>query len=194
LLTAAGEVHKIMLCQCAVPILDTEELNKSVMVVIVFGLPGSGKSFFASRLALMIKGEYINSDQIRLKLFKKRKYTEDEKEKVYDTLFDLAQEAVKKGSNVVVDATFYKQYLRQRYLDEMSNDLFFIEVVTRKGIVKKRLSQPRAFSEADYSVYKKIKKEWEPFVDKHLVLESTNDNIGEMMDTAVLYLHLRHDK
>jgi len=164
------------------------------MVVIVFGLPGSGKSFFASRLALMIKGEYINSDQIRLKLFKKRKYTEDEKEKVYDTLFDLAQEAVKKGSNVVVDATFYKQYLRQRYLDEMSNDLFFIEVVTRKGIVKKRLSQPRAFSEADYSVYKKIKKEWEPFVDKHLVLESTNDNIGEMMDTAVLYLHLRHDK
>ena len=35
------------------------------MVVIVFGLPGSGKSYFASRLAGIISADYINSDRVR---------------------------------------------------------------------------------------------------------------------------------
>ena len=160
------------------------------MIVIVFGLPGSGKSFFASRLALQINAKYINSDQVRKKMFKKNTYSDAEREKVYNAIFDLSKKVNIKNTNLVIDATFYKQHFRQRYLDEMNEDTFFIEVITTKPIVKKRLSQPRAFSEADFNVYKKTKKEWEPFEEKHLVLDSTNDNIGEMMSKAALYLHV----
>ncbi len=159
------------------------------MVVIVFGLPGSGKSFLASRLALKLNAEYINSDQVRLRLFKKRKYTEEEKVLVYDTLLAKARSAIKNKSNLVIDATFYKQQLREPYLKEMNNEVVFIEVTARKATIKKRLSHPRAFSEADYKVHKKIKKEWEPFEDKHLILESTDDNIGQLLDKAELHLH-----
>jgi len=35
------------------------------MIIIVFGLPGSGKSYFASKLAERINARYINSDVIR---------------------------------------------------------------------------------------------------------------------------------
>lgn len=158
------------------------------MIVIVFGLPGSGKSFFASRLASFINGDYVNSDQIRLKMFKERTYTEEEKEMVYHTMLDMAKDAHLKKTNLVIDATFYKQALRQLYQEAIDKDLYFIEVIARKNVIKKRLSLPRTFSEADFKVYKKIKKEWEPMEEKHLVLESTNENIGEMLDRAALHL------
>jgi predicted kinase len=46
------------------------------MTVIVFGLPGSGKSYFATRLAELLNASYISSDQLRMQLYAKRTYTE----------------------------------------------------------------------------------------------------------------------
>ena len=54
------------------------------MIVIVFGLPGSGKSYFASRFAKVINAGYINSDMIRKEIFEKREYSDQEKKAVYD--------------------------------------------------------------------------------------------------------------
>ena len=33
------------------------------MIIIVLGLPGSGKTYFASRFAKLIHADYINSDR-----------------------------------------------------------------------------------------------------------------------------------
>ena len=159
------------------------------MIVIVFGLPGSGKSYFASRLANQLAAGYVNSDQERIKLVKNRQYTEEERMLVYNVLFDKAKEAVSKGMNLVIDGTFFRQSLRQKYLDKMPESVHFIEVVTKKHIAKKRLSKIRPFSEADFVVYKMFKKDWEPMEQNHLVLQSTDDNIGEMINLAKLYLH-----
>ena len=56
------------------------------MVVIVFGLPGSGKSYFASRLAKKLEADYISSDQVRKKLFTRPDYSEEGKKQVYKKL------------------------------------------------------------------------------------------------------------
>jgi predicted kinase len=58
------------------------------MIVIVFGLPGSGKSFFASRLAKMINADYINSDMIRKEMFASSTYSEKEKAAVYNVMIE----------------------------------------------------------------------------------------------------------
>lgn len=161
------------------------------MIVIVFGLPGSGKSFFASRLALEINGTYVNSDQVRIQLFKHRHYTEEEKEQVYDKMLEMAQEASTKNENMVIDATFYQEQLREPYLSfPIQNAVYFIEVQASDNLIRQRLAKPRAFSEADYKVYKKIKNEWESFRGNHLVLESTDVNIEEMIKKTKLYLNL----
>ena len=52
------------------------------MIVIVMGLPGSGKSYFASRLAAAIHATYISSDKVRKILIARRTYLEKEKELV----------------------------------------------------------------------------------------------------------------
>ena len=42
----------------------------------------------------------------------------------------------------------------------------------------------RTDSQADFEVYKKIKNEWEPFDQDHLILQSTDDNIEEILHKA----------
>jgi predicted kinase len=61
-------------------------------------------------------------------------------------------------------------------------------------VVKKRLEKAREESEADFEVYKKIKTEWEPLTDEHLILQSTDDNIHDMLEKTFDYLHLNNDK
>ncbi len=160
------------------------------MVVIVFGLPGSGKSYFASRLAKKIKADYVNSDRIRKEMFKKRTYSEEEKEAVYHKMLELMKEAVDQNRNVILDATFHAKETRQPFMKEMETKggIYFIEITAAENITRERLKRKRRYSEADFKVYKIISSQNEPLKKPHLVLKSTNSNIKEMLGKAVNYL------
>lgn len=160
------------------------------MVVIVFGLPGSGKSYFASRLAKRIDADYVNSDRLRKEMFKMRTYSRQEKESVYQTMLQKMKEDVVQNKNVVLDATFHKKETRQPFVKEMKTKggIYFIEIVAEERIIRERLKRKRRYSEADFKVYKIISSENELLPESHLVLESTNTNIKEMLGKAVDYL------
>ena len=160
------------------------------MVVIVFGLPGSGKSYFASRLAKRIDADYINSDRLRKEMFKIRTYSQQEKESVYQTMLQKMKQDVAQNKNVVLDATFHNKETRQPFIKEMKSNggIHFIEIVAEERIVRERLKRKRRYSEADFKVYKMISSENEPLAESHLVLQSTNGNIKEMLGKAVDYL------
>ena len=53
------------------------------MIVIVFGLPGSGKSYFATRLVKKLKARYVSSDIIRKDFTFKSKYSYSAKWRMY---------------------------------------------------------------------------------------------------------------
>ncbi len=160
------------------------------MLIIVFGLPGSGKSFFAARLAEKINAVYISSDRLRLTMFPVRNYSAEEKELVYHEMLTRAKEYISGKSNVVLDATFYLASLRKKVVDEFSKiaSVFFIEVTASETVISNRLSKPRVDSEANYVVYQQIKARWEPLEEDHLVLESADDNIDDMLEKAIHYL------
>jgi predicted kinase len=166
------------------------------MIIIVFGLPGSGKSYFASRLAKMINGEYINSDTVRKKMFDKRTYSIKERSLVYDEMLRQVREEAKTHKYIILDATFYKDDLRKKFSKEAKNidEVIFIEVRAEENVVRKRLEKARKESEANFGVYKKIENEWEPLIDEHLILQSTDDNIHDMLEKTFDYLHLKNDK
>ena len=85
------------------------------MVIIVFGLPGSGKSYFASRLALKLDAMYVNSDELRLKLLSKRTYSDAEKILVYEHILAAMEDALQNKKTIVLDATFYKEAIRKTF-------------------------------------------------------------------------------
>ena len=166
------------------------------MVVIVMGLPGSGKSYFASRLATAIEADYINSDRVRKTMIAKRTYSLQEKRSVYNEMLAQMKLAVKQKKNIVLDATFYKHSIRKKFIHEARNagDIILIEVRAGESLIRERLKQAREDSEADYKVYKIIQAQWEALREKRLILQSTNNNVNDMLHTAVDYLQLKNDK
>jgi predicted kinase len=166
------------------------------MIVIVFGLPGSGKSYFASRLAKLINAGYVNSDRLRKEMFKTRTYSEQEKAAVYHAMLEKMKEAIHQNRNLVVDATFHKSETRKPFIKETEGkeNIFFIEVRADENIIRERLKKDRADSEADFEMYKFIKQHYEPLNIHHLLLESTDENIDDMLQKAAAYLHRKNDK
>lgn len=162
------------------------------MIVLVFGLPGSGKSYFSSRLAKKINAEYLISDIIRKELFPVRNYSESEKSEVYKALLKQAQEAGNRGRDVVIDATFYTNKIRVQFISNCVGKVNLIEVWADEKIIRDRLKTERPYSEADFKIYNLIKQHWEPCNLPHLKLKSTNDNINVMLERALNYL--RDDK
>ena len=163
--------------------------------MFVFGLPGTGKSYFASRLAKMIGASYVNSDRVRKELFAQRTYSFHEKKVVYDTMLARTKEAIAASQNLVLDATFHKKEIRDTFMKQLSDqgEVFYIELHSVESTIKERLKKSRPYSEADFEVYKQIQQQWEPFEEDHLALESTNNNIEEMLLKAGQYLGWKND-
>jgi predicted kinase len=163
------------------------------MIIIVFGLPGSGKSYFASRLAFKLDAMYVNSDELRVSMFPvKRTYTDAEKLLVYDAMLTVMSDAIRKKSSIVLDATFYKEIIRKTFEKKaaaLNERIFYIEVTAPENIIAERISKPRNFSEADFAVYHKLKIVFEPLQQEHLVLVTSNNDIAPSLQQAIEYIN-----
>lgn len=161
------------------------------MMILVSGLPGSGKSFFASRLAKRLNADYINSDLVRKILRVTGKYAFEDKFRVYRYMAEKATALVKRGNTVVVDATFYHHSMRTLFINAAAQSrcrIYFIVIGAAEELVKERLSQPRQDSEADLGVYQSMKAQFESYIQPHLRLQSKANNIEQMLAEAIEYL------
>src|SRR5687768_18164345 len=108
------------------------------MVIVVMGLPGSGKSFFAQRLATALDAEYINSDRIRKVMLSARTYSDNEKLSVYDEMLKQMQMAVKQKKDIVLDGSFYKHSIRRKFIQKArrTGGINFIEVRAAEPLIQ----------------------------------------------------------
>ncbi len=161
------------------------------MVVVVFGLPGSGKSYFAERLAEGLSAVYLSSDILRRELLAERKYSKDERRYVYECLFDRMERALRNKAAVVMDATFGRRNLREQCRQRAraaGAPAHFIEIRATEELVKERLATTREHSEADLNVYQMLKQDFEAMSEPHLVIESDNSDISDRLMTALSYV------
>jgi predicted kinase len=167
------------------------------MIIMIAGLPGSGKSYFAEKLADHLEAVYINSDQVRKAEQALGQYAFQDKFKVYKEMARLATYALNEQKVVIVDATFYQQTMRDLFFNlakTLSVSVVFIEVYADETLIKERLSKPRKYSEADFKVYEKIKNEFEDIKEPHLRLQSNDENMGNMLNIAIQYIHNTHER
>jgi predicted kinase len=183
-----------MLCGKITSLLIFIKLDIQVMIIIVFGLPGSGKTYLASRLAKKIGVKRISSDVLRKELVKSPTYSKDEKLLIYKKMFEIMCDYVSNREHLIIDGTFYKAAMRNTYIKQIElqgGEIKFIEIKADKAIIKERLSHERINSDADYHIYELIAREFEPYIEDHLILHSTNDNIVELLETAISYLAIK---
>jgi predicted kinase len=166
------------------------------MVILVFGLPGSGKTTLAEELAGRLKAVYLGSDPLRKEMIRDISYTAEEKSAVYDRMLELALDAVVRwDDDVVADANFHLTKERQLFQDAFRQQtaLYLIEIRSKEELIRERLSARREDSDADFAVYEKIRAEWEPEDSDHLVLWSERDNLEEMVRQALDYVNILYE-
>jgi len=165
--------------------------ENSTQLIMVMGLPGSGKTYFASALANKINGLHLNSDIIRKQQHRHPQYTGKDKAQVYKMMYDQVHQALKNRKKVIVDATFSLDKYRQPFYELAENHHLGIKLVLIKSdehTIAQRLQKKRRYSDADFSIYKKIKSEFEPLNLKHLTLNTDKLSLDEMIARSMEFI------
>ena len=163
------------------------------MLIIVLGLPGTGKTYFAQQLAERIAIPHFNTDQVRDELNLKGHYDGAAKQQVYDQLFQKALDAFEAHSAVIIDATFSQKHHREqikKLTERKGQPLYFIKMTADEATIRQRVAQSRKDSEADFSVYQQVKQAFHPLEEPHLTLNSSQQSAEEMVVQVLSHLSL----
>ena len=100
----------------------------SPLLLVVRGASGAGKSTVAAAIANKLACARLQTDQIRQELgdlvgadaasgHNQGKYSWEQRLRVYDAMFESAEQRLKRGETVILDATFLTHRLQQAALD-----------------------------------------------------------------------------
>ncbi len=151
------------------------------VVVVVFGLTGTGKTTLARALQKQTLGEYISTDLVRKALagvppeekhfepFEKGIYSPEFTEKTYRAMLQKAKEAIAQGRDVVLDGTYRGRAYRREVL-EMAKahgaKCLFVQCEAPEQEIKRRiedrLKRQGEVSDARWQTYLKMRETFEP--------------------------------
>jgi aminoglycoside phosphotransferase family enzyme/predicted kinase len=138
-------------------------------LVLVGGLPGSGKSTVAAGLAAERGFRHLSSDRVRTATNDATggRYTDAARDAVYRSLLELARDALTQGEDVVLDATFgHRPWRQQARALGAALHAQVIEVVCTapENVALERLrTRPAGDSEATPLVRLALAERWDPW-------------------------------
>lgn len=161
------------------------------MLILVRGLPGTGKSFFSEHFAPTIGAELISSDRVRSDLGLRGHYSQAAKDRVYAEMFRRADSVLSEERDCMLDATFSKQtriLSAQSLARKFAADFFVFEMTADQETIRSRVSKKRKFSEADLNVFGKMKQQYDAVPVDFLKLDSSNSDLEAMTLQAKRYI------
>jgi predicted kinase len=165
------------------------------MIIIICGLPGVGKTTLAKGLAPLINAVILATDKIRKELFSKPLYARIERRLIYDVMILMAKYLDMAGINCILDATFTSESSRRemkKKLDLASKDINIIECICPEDIVFSRLRRRKYdYSDADFSVYRKMKRIYEPVKVEHMTVDTSRLSKTDIRSIATKILKRR---
>lgn len=149
-------------------------------IVFVIGLPGSGKTTVATRLAEFHGYPLVTSEVVRARLMsvervsEDRDFTSEEMDQTYKVMYLLTDMLLAGGSGIVVDGIFRSNEQRQQIFDiaEKHNArVLGYEVICPEDILLERIRLRKSkgtVSPAGENAYRKIAREYEPVDDRFI--------------------------
>ncbi|MEN8614631.1 ATP-binding protein [Dehalogenimonas sp. THU2] len=151
-------------------------------VIILVGLPGSGKSYFAAKLLERIPAAVLESDYLRKTLVRRPVYSQWEHIRLFRAIHALVKELLTAKYNVVLDATNltenYRHPLEAIAIDTKAKSII-VHIDTPRDVAEKRLverlTQQGGYSDADWAVYQKLEETFEPIKRPHFYVRTPMD-------------------
>lgn len=160
-------------------------------LVVVSGLPGTGKSYFCTRLAERAPLAVLESDALRKILFPVPTYSADESARLFQAIHHLIERLLRKGLSLVLDATNLSERHRE-YLyniaDRLDVKLILVRVEAPQEMIQARLRQRieerKGSSDANWAVYERMRASVEAIRRHHYVADTSRD-ITPVLDKIV---------
>jgi predicted kinase len=170
------------------------------MIVIMAGLPGTGKSTLAQALARRLSGSVLDKDIIRAALFQPGnvEYSLVQDDFCQEIMLQTAAYLQDKDAEhcVLLDGrTFSRRYQRQRVIEfcsQVRTDWAVLECVCGEQTSLRRLTEAltaktHLAANRTPELYRKIREAWEPIDEPKLIID-TDANIDSCVDQALRYL------
>ncbi|MBI1914803.1 MAG: AAA family ATPase [Planctomycetes bacterium] len=155
---------------------ELEEPDRRPCLILVGGLPGTGKSTLARNLAARAGLDVVRSDEVRKELAglphgappagaRDEFYSREWSERTYAECLRRAEERLGQGKRVLVDANFREERRRQDFLEAAARLCVPAVVLLCRAspeVVKARLASRHGDpSDADWEVHRKLAETWE---------------------------------
>ncbi|MDH3735059.1 MAG: AAA family ATPase, partial [Gemmatimonadota bacterium] len=170
--TAEAEAHWLLALELLEP------PGRRPCLVLVGGLPGTGKSTLSNALAETGEFRVVASDRIRKSLagldaqtsaaaaYGEGLYTPEWNERTYAALLQQAEDGLLRGERLIVDASFREENRRVELLSiarRLRVPAVFLLLEAPEARIRDRLdTRPRGPSDADQLTYEAIRDRWEP--------------------------------
>ncbi len=158
---------------------------RPLRLVILIGLPGSGKSHFARRLAGRYPAAILESDALRSVLYRSPQHDDKENERLFPAIHVLARRLLDRGVPVVLDATNLREAHRRplyRLADEAGARLVIVRLRAPIAVMRQRLAErdagrdPKDRSTAGLRVLARMRRDYQRPRRAYFVVDTAKDS------------------
>jgi predicted kinase len=164
-------------------------------VIVVSGLPGSGKSMVAEGISRELSLPIFSIDPIEAAMWRGGMDKNATGIAAYEVVLSLADEHLKLGHSVIIDAVSPVEAARDMWRKVAATNhaqLVIVEVICsderiHKQRIEKRVRNISGMPEVTWERVQQRKHEFEPWQDEHLTLDSIEDPAA-LIKKAIAYI------